>query len=169
VFDAAAEALGALPIIAEDLGVITPAVRRLRDDLGLPGMVVLQFGWVRGAPRNVHDVANHAELRIAYTGTHDNDTLRGWYESLPAWRRARVDAARPGAAEEPWWDLIALTFSSRARVAIVQAQDVLGLGSEARMNQPGRVSGAWKWRLDALPSRDLARRLRGVAEAAGRV
>jgi 4-alpha-glucanotransferase len=169
VFDAASEALGALPIIAEDLGVITPAVRQLRDDLGLPGMVVLQFGWVRGAPRNVHDVANHAEHRIAYTGTHDNDTLRGWYESLPAWRRARVDAARPGVAEEPWWDLIALTFSSRARVAIVQAQDVLGLGSEARMNQPGRVSGAWKWRLGALPSRDLARRLRGAAEAAGRV
>jgi 4-alpha-glucanotransferase len=89
-------------------------------------------------------------------------------------RRFRVefcekDAARPRVAQEPWWDLIALTFSSGARVAMVQAQDVLGLGSEARMNQPGRAAGAWKWRLDELPSRSLARRLRGVARAAGRV
>jgi 4-alpha-glucanotransferase len=168
LFDAAGAALGALPIIAEDLGVITPAVRRLRDDLGLPGMVVLQFGFNPDDRRNVHDVANHAEHRIAYTGTHDNDTLRGWYGSLDAGTRALVDAARPGAEREAWWDLIALTFSSRARVAMVQAQDVLGLGSDARMNQPGRASGAWRWRLDALPPRDLARRLRAAAETAGR-
>jgi 4-alpha-glucanotransferase len=168
VFDAAAAALGALPIIAEDLGVITLAVRQLRDALGLPGMVVLQFGFNPEDRANVHDVANHEEHRIAYTGTHDNDTLRGWYESLPEARRALVDAARPRVEPEVWWDLIALTFSSPARVAIVQAQDVLGLGGVARMNQPGRASGAWRWRLDALPSRDLARRLRAAAEAAGR-
>ncbi len=92
----------------------------------------------------MHDVANHTEQRIAYTGTHDNDTLRGWYESLPAARRALVDAALPGVEPEPWWDLIALTFSSRALVAMVQAQDVLGLGSAARMNHAragiGRVA-----------------------------
>jgi len=169
VFDAALAALGELPIIAEDLGVITPAVQRLRDALGLPGMVVLQFGFSHDGPANVHDVANHAEHRVAYTGTHDNDTLRGWYEALPADTRVLVDAARPRAEREVWWDLIALTFSSRARVAIVQAQDVLGLGSEARMNQPGRASGAWRWRLDSLPSRDVARRLRAVAEAADRL
>jgi 4-alpha-glucanotransferase len=168
LFDAAAGALGELPIIAEDLGVITPAVQRLRDGLGLPGMVVLQFGFAPGEPHNVHDVGNHAEHRIAYTGTHDNDTLRGWYDTLPDERRALVDAARPRTERDVWWDLIALTFSSRARVAMVQAQDVLGLGSEARMNQPGRASGAWRWRLDALPSRKLARRLRAAAEAAGR-
>src|ERR687895_2191703 len=121
VFDAAAEALGGLPIIAEDLGVITPAVRRLRDAPGLPGMVVLQFGFHPEDRRHVHDVENHYEQRIAYTGTHDNDTLRGWYESLPEERRALVDAARPGAEREVWWDLIALTFASRAQVAIVQA------------------------------------------------
>jgi len=166
-FDAALAALGGLPIIAEDLGVITPAVQRLRDELGLPGMVVLQFGF--DDPGSVHAVANHAEHRFAYAGTHDNDTLRGWYESLPDGTRARVDAARPRAEREVWWDLIALTFSSRARVAMVQAQDVLGLGSEARMNQPGRASGAWRWRLDALPSREHARRLRAAAEAAARV
>ena len=147
LFDAAGAALGALPIIAEDLGVITPAVERLRDALGLPGMVVLQFGFVPGAPRNVHDVANHREHRIAYTGTHDNDTLRGWYESLPP-RPPRAGRRGPAARRRGvWWDLIALTFSSRARVAMVQAQDVLGLGSEARMNQPGRAVGAWRWRL----------------------
>jgi 4-alpha-glucanotransferase len=168
VFDAAGEALGDLPLIAEDLGVITPAVRRLRDGLGLPGMVVLQFGFVPGEHDGVHDLANHAEHRIAYTGTHDNDTLRGWYEALPPARRALVDAARPRAEREVWWDLIALTFSSRARVAIAQAQDLLGLGSEARMNQPGRASGAWRWRLGELPSRDAARRLRALTEAAGR-
>jgi 4-alpha-glucanotransferase len=168
VFDAAAGALGPLPIIAEDLGVITPAVERLRDGLGLPGMVVLQFGFAADDPGNPHDVANHAEHRIAYTGTHDNDTLRGWYESLPRATRALVDAARPGVEPEVWWDLIALTLSSRARVAMVQAQDVLGLGTEARMNQPGTAAGAWRWRLDALPSRDVARRLRAAAGAAGR-
>ena len=168
LFDHAGAALGALPIIAEDLGVITPPVERLRDALGLPGMVVLQFGWVPGAPRNVHDVANHREHRIAYTGTHDNDTLRGWYESLPDKVRAAVDATRPHAADEVWWDLIALAFSSRARVAMVQAQDVLGLGSEARMNQPGSTTGAWKWRLGSLPSVELAKRLRAESEAAER-
>jgi 4-alpha-glucanotransferase len=168
VFDAAGAALGALPLIAEDLGVITAAVQRLRDELGLPGMVVLQFGFNPDDPGSVHDVANHAEHRVAYTGTHDNDTLRGWYESLPEARRALVDAARPGVAGEVWWDLIALTYSSRARVAMVQAQDALGLGSEARMNQPGRASGAWRWRLEELPARDVARRLRAAAEAAGR-
>jgi 4-alpha-glucanotransferase len=168
VFDAASAALGDLPLIAEDLGVITPAVQRLRDGLRLPGMVVLQFGFAPGEPGNVHDVANHGEHRIAYTGTHDNDTLRGWYETLPEERRALVDAARPRREREVWWDLIALTFSSRARVAMVQAQDVLGLGGEARMNQPGRASGAWRWRLDTLPSGELARRLAAATEAAGR-
>jgi 4-alpha-glucanotransferase len=121
-----------------------------------------------GDPANPHDVANHRERRVAYTGTHDNDTLRGWYEGLPADKRALVDAARPRAHAEVWWDLIALTFSSRARVAMVQAQDLLGLGSATRMNQPGTASGAWRWRLDALPGRDVARRLRAVTEAAGR-
>jgi 4-alpha-glucanotransferase len=80
-----------------------------------------------------------------------------------------VDEDRPGTEPEVWWDLIALVFSSRARVAMVQAQDVLGLGSEARMNQPGTAKGAWKWRLSELPSPDHARRLRAVAEAAGRL
>jgi 4-alpha-glucanotransferase len=171
VFDAATAALGSrLPLIAEDLGVITPAVERLRDALGLPGMVILQFGFDPD-PDSPHRLANHREHRIAYTGTHDNDTLRGWYEGLPAERRAEVDAALDGrGTREPWWGLIGLCFSSRARVAMAQAQDVLGLGSEARMNQPGRARGSWRWKLrDGALTPALARRLRAATEEAGRL
>jgi 4-alpha-glucanotransferase len=169
VFDAACAELGELPLIAEDLGVITPAVNRLRDALGLPGIVVLQFGFTPGDERNTHDLGNHREHSIAYTGTHDNDTVRGWYESLPEDRRALVDAARPGAHDDVWWDLIALSASSPARVAMVQAQDVLGLGSAARMNLPGTAAGSWQWALDGLPGADVAARLREVTDAAGRL
>ena len=173
VFDAAASALDRdLPLIAEDLGVITPAVERLRDGLGYPGMVVVQFGFNPGDPRNPHDPANHAEHRIAYTGTHDHDTVRGWYESLGSDVRLLVDAAidRAGVREpESWWSLIRLAFASPARVAMVQAQDVLGLGGEARMNVPGTKGQSWRWGLSSLPSAALASRLREASEAAGRV
>ncbi len=171
-FAVAARELGDLPLIAENLGVITPAVERLRTSLGLPGMVVLQFGFGSGDPRNVHTPVNHREDSVVYTGTHDNDTVRGWYDSLDAAVRAEVDAAIDAAgvrATAPEWSLIALAFASPARVAMVQMQDVLGLGSEARMNQPGTAAGAWKWRLERAPGRDAARRLRAAAEAAGRL
>jgi 4-alpha-glucanotransferase len=172
-FAAAARELGReLPLIAENLGVITPAVERLRTALGLPGMVVLQFGFDLKAPRSVHRLENHRADTVVYTGTHDNDTVRGWYDGLDARVRNAVDAAveRAGVRErEPHWSLIRLAFASPARVAMVQMQDVLGLGSEARMNQPGRASGAWKWRLGGAPGRDLARRLRAATEAAGRL
>jgi 4-alpha-glucanotransferase len=173
VFDAAARALDReLPLIAEDLGVITPAVERLRDGLGYPGMVIVQFGFNPDDPDNPHAPANHVANRIAYTGTHDHDTVRGWYESLDARVRAMVDAAidRAGVREpEPWWSLVRLAFASPAHVAMVQAQDVLGLGSDARMNMPGTTGRSWRWRLDALPPRDLARRLREASAAAGRI
>ncbi len=173
-FDAAVARLGRadLPVIAEDLGVITPAVERLRDALGLPGMVVMQFGFDEH-PESVHRLVNHRAHRIVYTGTHDNDTLRGWYASLPDDERERADAALRSAKlerEEISWSLIRLTFGSVARVAMVQTQDVLGLGSEARMNQPGRASGAWKWRLrDGALTAELARRLRAATGEAGRL
>jgi 4-alpha-glucanotransferase len=173
VFDAIAAELGELPLIAEDLGVITPPVERLRDSLGLPGMLVLQFGFDPEDPRGPHRLENHVENRIVYTGTHDADTVRGWYDSLPPKRRAEVDAAieERGVREaEPWWSLIRLTFSSPARVAMVQAQDVLGLGSEARMNVPGRIGTAWKWKLRPRAlTRDLALRLRDATEKTGRI
>ena len=170
-FDAASRDLGSLPLIAENLGVITEPVERLRRDLGLPGMVVLQFGFGSDDPANVHTPSNHREDTVVYTATHDNDTVAGWYSSLPAEVRAEVDEAIDVAGvreRQPHWSLIRLAHASPARVAMVQMQDVLGLGSEARMNTPGRSAGAWRWRLERLPGAVLARRLREVAEAADR-
>jgi 4-alpha-glucanotransferase len=169
VFDAAQRSLGSLPLIAEDLGVITPAVTRLRESLGLPGMVVLQFGFDPEDPRGPHRLENHRAGQVLYTGTHDNDTLRGWYESLPPARAAQVRASGVGG-REPWWQLIELALRSPARLCMLQAQDVLGLGSEARMNTPGRATGQWRWKLAAgqlTPAH--ARRLRGLTAAAGRL
>ena len=173
VFDAVSRSLGDVALVAEDLGVITPAVARLRDSLGYPGMVVLQFGFDPADRESVHRFENHAVNRIVYTGTHDHDTARGWYSSLDAATRSRVDATlrNVGVAErQPWWGLIRLALASRSRVAMVQAQDVLGLGSEARMNAPGRTGGAWRWRMEAgalTPA--LARRLREATSEAGRL
>jgi 4-alpha-glucanotransferase len=178
VFDAMGRGLGVddgLPLVAEDLGVITPAVRRLRDELGLPGMVVLQFAFDPDDPHGPHRFENQVENSVIYTATHDHDTIRGWYESLEPSARDLVDAALSarGVAEnprEPWWPLIRLAFSSPARLAMVQAQDVLGLGSEARMNYPSRATGNWRWQLEAgalTPA--LARRLRAATEDAGRL
>jgi 4-alpha-glucanotransferase len=136
-------------------------------------MVVLQFGYDPADPTSPHRVGRHAEQRIAYASTHDSDTVRGWYEGAGDAVRALVDAdvAAFGAAEESVaWSLIRLTFASRARVAMVQAQDVLELGSEGRMNMPGQEGGgAWTWRL--APGRltdEHAQRLRLATEAAGR-
>jgi 4-alpha-glucanotransferase len=173
VFDAIDGSIG-LPFVAEDLGRITPPVERLRDELGLPGMLVLQFGFEPDEPRSVHRPANHVEHRFVYTGTHDHNTARGFLESLDPARRAVFEAelSARGIAEprRPWWGLIRLAMSSPARVAMLQAQDVLGLGSEARMNDPTRNSGQWRWHLSrgALTA-SLARRLREATEEAGRL
>jgi 4-alpha-glucanotransferase len=173
VFDAVASELGALSLVAEDLGVITPGVRRLRDALGLPGMLVLQFGFDPRYPRSVHRFENHVEQRVVYTGTHDHDTARGWYSSLDSKIRSRVDATLSlvGVVEaEPWWSLIRLALASPARVAMMQVQDVLGLGSSARMNAPGRARGNWRWRMERRAlTPALARRLREATEEAGRL
>jgi 4-alpha-glucanotransferase len=173
VFDAAERTLGSpLALVAEDLGVITPAVNRLRDSLGLPGMHVLQFGFDPDDPHGPHRPENHVENAVVYTGTHDHDTARGWYESLGDDRRQPVDAefsARGFGEDQPGWGLIRLAFASPARLAMVQAQDVLGLGSDARMNMPGRAAGSWRWQLEqgALTA-DLAKRLREASQEAGR-
>jgi 4-alpha-glucanotransferase len=173
VFAAAAAELGELPVIAEDLGVITEPVDRLRRELGFPGMVVMQFGFDPDDPRGPHRLEHHEEGKVVYTGTHDQDTLRGWWESLASGVRdaATAQIAEAGVVEaQPWWSLIRLTFSSPARLAMVQAQDVLGLGSEARMNVPGRATGSWRWRMapGALTG-EHARRLRAATEEAGRL
>jgi 4-alpha-glucanotransferase len=165
LFDAVRAELGDLPVIAEDLGVITPPVERLRDELGLPGMHVLHWAF-EGGRRNPHHPANHRENGAVYTGTHDSDTAVGWYRSLP--RRVR-DATGLDPAE-PNWSLIRIALASSARLAIAPAQDVLGLGSEARMNRPGSGAGNWRWRLEAGQLTDeLAARLRAETERAGRL
>jgi 4-alpha-glucanotransferase len=163
-FEAARRELGDLPLVAEDLGSITPAVVRLRERLGLPGMVVLQFGF-EGGPANPHRLENHPENAVVYTGTHDHDTALGWWSSLSAAQK-RATGLDPA---DPSWSLIERALSSRARLAIVPAQDLLGLGSEARLNTPGRADGNWSWRLrrgQLTPA--LAARLGAATDAAGR-
>jgi 4-alpha-glucanotransferase len=164
LFRAVEDELGDLPLIAEDLGHITPPVRRLRDELGLPGMVVLLWA-LRRARGNPHALDNHRRNSVAYTSTHDTDTVAGWFAGL----RPSERAATGLDPSEPQWGLIELAYSSRAALAIVPAQDVLGLGSDARMNRPGRATGNWSWRLGrGALTPALARRLRGLAEHHGR-
>jgi 4-alpha-glucanotransferase len=164
-FRAVEGALGGLPLIAEDLGVITPAVYALRDELGLPGMIVLIWAF-SGRASSPHRLENHRENTVVYTSTHDTDTVVGWFSSL----RPRGRAATRLDRSEPHWSLIELALASCAERAIVPAQDVLGLGSEARMNRPGAARGNWTWRLQRgqlTPA--LAARLRARMEAHGRL
>jgi 4-alpha-glucanotransferase len=156
LFRAVEQELGGLPLIAEDLGVITPAVYRLRDELGLPGMAVLQWAF-GGGKSNLHAPANHHVNEVVCTGTHDMDTAVGWFAHLK--KRDREATGLDPA--EPHWGLIELAMRSRAALAIIPAQDVLGLGSEAQMNRPGTIRGNWSWRLRRGQLTDeLAARLR---------
>jgi 4-alpha-glucanotransferase len=171
LFDAVARELGPLPMIAEDLGHITPPVRRLREELHVPGMHVLEFGF--DGQTGPDTLANHREYGVVYTGTHDNDPVCSWWSSASADARRRVEKARQAAGittGDPEWMLIELAFSSRSRLAVVQAQDVLGLGAESRMNLPATVGGNWHWRLepDQL-TEELAQRLRSVTARWGRL
>ncbi|HZD88384.1 MAG TPA: 4-alpha-glucanotransferase [Gaiellaceae bacterium] len=164
LFRAVERDLGDLPVIAEDLGRITPPVWRLRDELGLPGMVVLHWAF-GGGRRNPHRLENHREREVVYTSTHDTDTTVGWFRGL----RPRERAATGLDPAEPHWGLIELAYSSPAELAIVPAQDVLGLGEESRMNRPGVTGGNWSWQLrpgQLTPA--LAARLRKLAEASRR-
>jgi 4-alpha-glucanotransferase len=174
LFRALERELGALPLVAEDLGVITEPVERLRRQVGLPGMLVIQFGMDPDEPRSIHRLANHTADRVVYTSTHDQDTARGWLESLGERQRGFVDSevARLGFTDRrrPWWGLIRYVFSSPAQIAMIQAQDALGLGSEARMNAPGSAGGSWRWQMrrGAL-TKALAQRLREATEESGRL
>jgi 4-alpha-glucanotransferase len=164
LFRSAERELGELPLIAEDLGLITPAVERLRDELGLPGMAVLH--WAFGGRSSPHRPENHRENQVVYTGTHDTDTAVGWFASLT--RRQRAATGLDPA--EPHRGLIEIALASRASLAVVPAQDVLGLGGAARMNRPGRTGGNWIWRLERgqlTPA--LAACLRERVEAHGRL
>jgi 4-alpha-glucanotransferase len=164
VFRAVEAQLGPLDVIAEDLGVITEPVVRLRRELGFPGMAVLQFA-LGGDPTSPHLPQNHEEHSVVYTGTHDNDTTRGWWDSLTGEQRAWAELD----PRDPAWSLIQVAWGSRAALAIAPLQDVLDLGSEARMNLPGTEEGNWRWRYSA---RDLtaenAARLRALSESSRR-
>lgn len=140
--------LGELPLVAEDLGIITDEVRALRDRYALPGMVVLQFGF-DGMPDNPHLPANHIERSVVYTGTHDNDTTVGWYRKLDDGARALVRRLSGVGDDAPVPDfLIDAAYASRSRLAVIPLQDLLGLDSDARMNTPGSTEGNWRWRFD---------------------
>jgi 4-alpha-glucanotransferase len=148
LFSVAARELGGLPFIAEDLGVITPDVVRLRDDLGVPGTRVLQFAF-DGDRTNPHLPHSYPPNVVVYPGTHDNPTTRGWYDGLPEEARRRLWSylqRPPGESRDAAPALLALAWSSAAAVAIAPFQDVLNLGDEARMNVPGRSEGNWRWR-----------------------
>ena len=156
VFAAVMRELGSLPLVAEDLGVITEPVERLRQRLRLPGMRVLQFAF-DGDRGNPHRPERHPARSVAYTGTHDNDTTVGWWRSLDERARARVGIA----GREPHWELLGLAWGSRAQLAIAPLQDIVGLGTSARLNHPGRATENWRWHLDRRAlTPALARRLR---------
>ncbi|MBI5629927.1 MAG: 4-alpha-glucanotransferase [Elusimicrobia bacterium] len=180
-FEKALPQLPELELIAEDLGCLTTEVSALRDRFGLPGMRVLQFAF--GADEQAENFLppRYPERCVAYTGTHDNDTVVGWFNddgsgpgsrSPEQARKERAEALRylGGDGREIHWDMIAAVFKSTANTAIVPVQDVLGLGGEARMNYPGVAEGNWEWRL--LPGQlgqAAAGRLRALAEASERV
>jgi len=163
------QALGDMPLIAEDLGTIDQPVRDLRDEFGLPGMKVLQFAF---GDEGDHPFLPHTWSHpnwVASTGTHDNDTVHGLYASADprTTHRCRVYCGRDG--KDVAWDLIRLAWSSIAADALAPLQDVLDLGTDARMNTPGTVDGNWRWRARGLPGQDTAVRLRALTEAYGRV
>jgi len=167
LFHAVERALGKLPIIAEDLGVVTPQVEALRDQFEFPGMKTIQFAFT--GPDNPFLPHNYTQNVVVYTGTHDNDTSRGWFSTASPEEKsfARRYLARSG--KDFAWDLIRTAMSSVADTVVVPLQDVLDLGSEARMNFPGRPAGNWKWRFTWGMLGDEHRdRLREMAELYGR-
>jgi 4-alpha-glucanotransferase len=167
LFDAVRERLGALPLIAEDLGVITPDVDALREALGLPGMQVLQFAFPE--PSNRHLPEQHPPRSVVYTGTHDNDTTRGWFEKLDLGQRQRVLSYLRTTPDDVVWRMVEAAYRSAAELAVVPLQDFLGLGSEARMNRPGTRRGNWAWRITPRAfTRKLAARLSDLARETGR-
>jgi 4-alpha-glucanotransferase len=167
LFDAVRRELGKVPLVAEDLGTITPDVKRLLAKLGIPGMKVLQFAFSEAdSPYLPH---RHVRNAVVYTGTHDNDTTRGWWGTLDPDAQRRVHEYLGSAGVEIEWDLIRAAYASVADRAIVPLQDVFGLGSEARMNTPAEAEGNWSWRAREQDfANDRNARLRRLASLTGR-
>jgi 4-alpha-glucanotransferase len=168
LFRALEAALGPLPLLAEDLGVITPEVEALRTELGLPGMKVLQFGFSnKGA--HIHLPHRFTPDTVAYTGTHDNNTTLGWWQTTSSEERATVETYTGMKDNRPVWPLIRAVESSVAQMAVIPAQDLLELGSEARMNTPAVASGNWHWRApEGCWTPELAIKLAALADATDR-
>ena len=168
LFRALEAALGPLPLVAEDLGVITPEVEALRLELGMPGMKVLQFGF-DGWEAHGHLPHQFTIETVAYTGTHDNDTTQGWWNTANAKTRSAVEAYVGPVGKRPVWPIIRATEASVAELAVVPAQDLLELGSEARMNTPAVGAGNWGWRApEGSWTPELAKKLADLAEVTDR-
>jgi 4-alpha-glucanotransferase len=168
LFDAIRAALGALPLIAEDLGFITEDVHALRKAIGVPGMKIVQFGFSQiDSPHLPH---RFEPATVAYTGTHDNDTARGWFAQAPPVEQGHALDYLHVREEEIAWGLIRAVYLSVAQMAIVPLQDVLAIGSEGRMNRPGDAQHNWSWRMapQALTEAQ-ASRLHRLAEISGRI
>lgn len=144
-FAAATDTLGPLPVIAEDLGVITPEVEALRDHFGFPGMKILHFAF-GGNAENPYLPHNFQRNSVVYTGTHDNDTTGGWWQSLDPSERSAVERYLGRAVNEPVVELMRLAAASVSRLCLFPLQDLLQLDSSARFNRPGAPSGNWQWR-----------------------
>lgn len=160
------------PLIAEDLGTITPDVRELMDTFGFPGMKVILFAFDGDTSSNPYSLHNHVPNSVLFTGTHDNNTVRGWFDEEATAEQKKSLSAYLGylpAASEVHRDLIRLAMMSVCKLAIIPMQDVLGLGGEARMNRPAVAAGNWEWRLGkGQTTSDLAAELAGLADIYGR-
>ena len=162
-----------LPIIAEDLGIISADVREVMQRYGMPGMRLLLFAFGEDFPDGAFLPHNHVKNCLVYTGTHDNNTVRGWFET-EATAENKDNLAdylgRPVPAESIHWELIRLAMMSVAHTAVIPMQDILGLGAEARMNDPSKPDGNWRWRLgENLVDSKLADRLREMTRIYGRI
>lgn len=169
LFNALIDSLGPLPVIAEDLGVITPDVEALRDRFGFPGMKILQFAFGSG-PENPYLPHNHVRDAVVYTGTHDNDTTAGWYAELPAKEKKLIRNYFGSNGKDIVGDLVRAALASVANMALIPLQDILKLDSSGRMNVPGTPNDNWSWRFaaDALREEEGAR-LYGMTEMYGRL
>lgn len=163
-------AMGERELLAEDLGFLTPSVRSLLEDSGYPGMRVLQFAFDSRDGESAHLPHNYPERCVAYTGTHDNDTIVGWLAGAE-----KADAAYAGeylrlGKEEPHWDVLCALWASAARLTVVQGQDLLGLGSESRINTPGTLGENWRWRAgQGSFTKELAEKIKRKMELYGRI
>ena len=181
LFEALNRQLGRLPIIAEDLGVITPEVERLRDQFEFPGMRILQFAFGNDDKAEAYRPESYPPNCVVYTGTHDNDTTVGWFRSEPGngstRSREEIEKERRSVlnyvktdGHEIQWDMIGVAMTSKANTAVVPMQDLLGLGTIARMNVPGTTGGNWRWRFtwDMLTP-EIKQRMRRLATETGRM